>query len=287
MATRRYNTAVALAPTAPAPTELAVQAALPELVLAQPPDVKELMRRYYLEVGTWAGFQVSDDATYVKAAQGFTEVGAYLDSVENMFDKPCGIAHRAWKAMTDLRGMFKNPAELIKSNLAAQQLSWKARKDAERRAEEDRLRREAEDKARRDREAQRRQLEEEQEAERQRQLTLQEELPPWEQEEVPEAAPVTLESIPAIEVAEVRLPSTVPAVAGVASRRLPWAAQVTDFKALVIWIGKQASEGDDRWLSVLLPDMVKLNQMSKEHTTALKEILPGVEAFQGEGLARR
>ncbi len=287
MASRRYNSAVAVSPAAPAPTELAISEAAPAPVMVRPPDAQELLKRYYTEVNTWAGFQVTDNTSYVEAATGYTAVGNYIDNVESQFQEPCAIAHRAWKAMTDLRGMFKAPAELIKSSLAAQQLAFKARKDAERRAEEDRLRRQAEEQARRDREAQRLQLEQEQAAERQRQLAEQEELPPWEQSEVPETAPVALESIPEIEVAPVRLPSMVPSVAGVGTRLKPWAGRCNDFTKLVIWLGKQAEEGDTRFLDVIALNSVRLNQLARDHTTALAEILPGCEAVQEEGLARR
>ncbi len=288
MAIRRSSTAMAVSNnSAPAPTETAVMAATPDLIPVPLPDVKALMRDYYLEVGPWAGFQVTDDASYVKAAQGFTSVGNYLDTVESMFDKPCGIAHRAWTAMTDLRGMFAKPSKAIKDNLSVQQLAWRAKKDQERRAEEDRLRREAQLKADREREAKRLQLEQEQEAERQRLLALQDELPPWEQEEVPESAPVLLESIPEADIPEIRLPSTVPAVMGVSTRLKPWMGRCDDFKALVIALGKRAEEGDTKFLDVICINQVRLNQLSKDHTTALKEILPGCVAVQEEGLARR
>ncbi len=288
MAIRRTSTAVALSNNnAPAPTAVAVMAATPAPALVTAPDAMVFLQQYENQVGKWAGFQVSDDTTYVKAAQGFTEVGAYIDNVENAFEAACSIPYRAWKAMTDLRGMFKNPAELIKSNLASQQIAWRQKKDQERRAEEERLRREAQLKADREREAKRLQLEQEQEAERQRLLAEQDELPPWEQEEVPEATPVLLESIPEADIPEIRLPSTVPAVMGVSTRLKPWMGRCDDFKALVIALGKRAEEGDTKFLDVICINQVRLNQLSKDHTTALQEILPGCVAVQEEGLARR
>jgi len=76
-------------------------------------------------------------------------------------------------------------------------------------------------------------------------------------------------------------------VAGVGTRLKPWMGRCDDFAKLVIWIGKQAAEGDTRFLDVITLNQVRLNQMAKDHTTALQEILPGCRAVQEEGLARR
>jgi len=89
------------------------------------------------------------------------------------------------------------------------------------------------------------------------------------------------------DVPAIRLPSTIPAVMGVSSRLKPWMGRCDDFKALVIWLGKQAEEGDTRFLDCIVLNQVRLNQLAKDHTTALKEILPGCVAVQEEGLARR
>ncbi len=114
---------------------------------------------------------------------------------------------------------------------------------------------------------------------------------PWEEDDAaaePVAIPVAPEPVvlPPVEVAQVRLPSSVPAIMGQSTRKLPWMAKVEDFKAMVIWIGKQAEAGETRWLECLEPASVKLNSMAKEHTTSLGQIIPGVVGYQGETLAR-
>ncbi len=272
-----------------APTESAVLAAIPQPATITAPDAPKFLQKYQAQVAPMGRFQVTDTASDIRCQDAYNVVAGFIADVTAAFKPAKSAAYTAHKAITALEAMFTGPAELVKANLANQHLSWARRCNELRIAEEQRLKREAEAKAEAQREALRRQLQAEADAAHAREVARVADLPPWEQPEadLPAEAPAVLFDFPEPDIPEIRLPSTVPVVAGGPStRNLPWKCQLNDFKAMVIWIGKQCEAGDDRFLECLLPNMVRLNQLSRDHTTALKEIIPGVEAVREQTLAR-
>ncbi len=293
MATRRTSAAAApgfnggAAPSA-APTELTVTQATPPPTTITAPDAPRFLQQYQSRIAPMERFQVIDDSTDLQCQTAFTQVAEFITEVEAAFKPSKSAAHQAHKAITALESMFTGPAERVKENLANQHLGYVRMLNERRMAEERRLQEEQASRARAEAEQRRRQLQEEEDARVAAELQRIAELPPWEQPEE-EALPVAVVvETPHVEVVPIRLPSTVPiAMNGPSTRKLPWAAEVKDFKALVIAIADRCKAGDDRWLDCLEPAQVRLNQLAKDHTTVLGEILPGVVAFQGETLARR
>ncbi len=275
----------AAAPACAAPTEVAVRAATPAETTVKPPNALGFFEKYQARVAPLQAYRVVDNASFVVAGQAYTEVRNYIDEVTAAFKGPKSDSHKAWKGICALEGMFVDPAAGVADNLSNQLLAWKRKLDDERVAEERRLQ-----------EIERRRLQQEadERAELQRkerfaaEIEAAAEVMPWEEVEAEALSVVEPPPEPVVVyVPAVRLPSTVPYIAGGPStRKKPWAGRVTDFKALVIEAARRAERGDDSMLQILQVDAVRLNQLAKDHGLSLGEVYPGTEGYQDEVLAR-
>ncbi len=285
MASARRTTPASAPPSA-APTKELIALSTPQPATITAPDAPQFLQKYQAQVAPMTAFQVVDNESDIICQQAFSRVGDFIAEIEAAFKPAKSAAHKAHKEITALESMFTGPAQLVKDNLSSQHLAWVRRCDEIRRAEERRLQEAQEAQARAEAEERRRQLQAEEDARVAAELQRLAELPPWEQPEE-EPVAVVVAPVPVAEVPVVRLPSTVPvAVGGPSTRFKPWAGRVTDFRILVEFLAKRLEEGDDRWLDVITIDAVRLNQLAKDHTTALCEILPGTEAFREETLKR-
>jgi hypothetical protein len=230
---------------------------------AKVPETQDLQTQK-VEIDSLVTFRVSDDPSYVTAKRHFSAVSDYISAVEGRFKEPKSAAHKVHKFITSMENFFLGSATLVKSNLNTQILSYERKKDEERRAEEARLARLAKEKA--DREAAEALAKYEAEIG---------DLMPWETPEPP--PPTTIAPAPE----PIRLPSTVPVVAGgPTTKNLPWAARITDPVAVLKWILENPA---DRLCYVEFR-MPMFNLKSRELKSDMAAIIPGTEAFQGQTL---
>ncbi len=267
-----------------APTEVAVRAATPAETTVKPPNALGFFEKYQQRVAPLQAYRVVDNATYVVAGQAYAAVRDYIDEVTAAFKGPKSDSHKAWKGICALEGMFVDPAAGVADSLSIQLLAWKRKLDDERVAEERRL--QEIERQRLQREADER-AEQEREARRLAEIDAAAEVMPWDEPVEPVAVELPPVVTISIDVPMVRLPSTVPYIAGGPStRKKPWAGRCVDFRLALIEAAKRAEAGDVSMLQLFAVAEVRLNQLAREHQSALSEVFPGFEAFQEETLAR-
>lgn len=270
-----------------------IVAGAPASVTITTPNADDLEQQSQLAISRATGFCVIDNASYIEAGERFNAVVGFINSVTEAFKEPKALAYNAHRSISALESRLLNPAAIAKDHLATQLFAYRKRLEAARIAEEQRIQREQQALALAIREREQASLDAEV-AYRQKLIDeayakSQDEALPWEQDDLDD--PVTVERVilPEPEIAPVRLPSSVPVQAGgPVVRKKPFAGRIVDFRKLVIEAGKRAEAGDDSLINsgVLQVNVVKLNDLAREHQFLLKDVFPGTEAFQEETLVR-
>ena len=112
------------------------------------PEIKDLQISSGDMLGRAAGLVVSDDASFSLGGEILLEIKRRAKAVDDRFDEPVSLAHKAHKALTALRDSvlspFKQAEMTIKQKLGTYQMEIERKRQAEERAERQRLEAKAE-----------------------------------------------------------------------------------------------------------------------------------------------
>ena len=268
----------------PIQNALIIQA--PDPVVVQAPDMTALAAQYTAEIEPLAKYTINSPGEYIQGTQDWNKAKAFSKAIDNLFAEPCDLAHKAHKALTNLRSQLKAPADAIAKHVGDELMRFDAEEKRKRREEEARLQA-IEDQRRREEQAR---LQAEAEAERQRIIAAnaaaEAAIPDWERDEdteislqpVPE--PVVVELPPA---APVRIASTVPQVLG--GPRIvdkPWSCEITDPVALLKWV---LEDPGTRMIYVEF-NQPALNDKARQLGADLGKVIPGTTGKREQTLKR-
>jgi len=248
----------------------------PEPVTLTPPDLSVIVARYNADIAPLLAFKITDNAQYVAANNLWTKAKDYCADVATLCGPEKKRRHKLHKDWTTLESALLDPGDRVASHMGAEIKRYKD--------EQDRIQREREERERREEAERQRVIQAAAEAERQRIMAEREaakkDLDPW---EIEEEAPLPPVPVP-VAVAPVRMPSSVPVVAGGPRfADTPWKARVTDPVALLKWILEKPEERIEDYIELKMP---KLNRKAAEFGKDLSGVIPGTESFKDQTLKR-
>ena len=260
------------------PTETNTQLVItaPEPVTLTPPDLSAIVARYNTDIAPLLAFRIETNAQYVTANQLWSKAKDYCADVEALCEPEKKRRNKLHKDWTSLEKALLDPGTRVSKHMGDEILRYKQ--------EQDRIQREREERERLA-EVEKRRIEQAAiDAEHARVMAEREaakkDLDPWEvEDETP--APVAVVLPP---VAPVRMPSTVPVVAGgprVADT--PWKARITDPVALLKWVLEKPEERIAEYVEFRMP---RLNTKCGEFGTKISSVIPGVVAEKDQILKR-
>lgn len=274
---------------APLSTELIVQAPTP--ITVQAPDVTELVTRYNAVIlPLWRKYQSTTIATaddYVQWNADWQTFTKFSSEIEALFEAPCKEAYDAHRTLTGMRGYIKSFPDQGAAYIGAELMRFKKDQERLRVLEEQRL--QAAEAERQ--ELERRRLQaiadaERAQAEAARQAALKN-IDPWEVDEetlpvVPE--PVIVELPPP---APVRLPSSVPNIAG-GPRMVdkPWECVIDDPVAVLKWVLEEPDTRISRFVFFNMARPSGFHGKASELGEDISKTIPGTRAVRGTTLKR-
>lgn len=274
----------------PKPVQAALIVQTPDPIIVSAPDTAALILQYEAEILPLSKYAITTPQEYVQGNLDWQKAKAFSTAIDDLFDKPCKLAHAAHKALTSLREQLKAPTVQIAAHVGDQLIKFKAEEDRKRREEEARL--QAAEVARQELERQRLQAiadAERQQAEAARTAALGE-LQPWEVDEDTEAALPVVPDAVVIDLpppAPVRLPSSVPTVLG-GPRMVdkPWECVIDDPVAVLRWVLEKPDERIPLYVEFKYARPTGFHSKATELGEDISRVIPGTRAVRGTSLRK-
>ena len=249
----------------------------PAPVTVKSPDTAALVKTYTEEILPLESYTISNAAEYVQAKRHWETAKNFSVSIETLFKEACETAHKAHKALTNLRSQLKAPADNIVDKIGKEILRFEAEENRKRAEEERRLAQIAREKW----EAEQAAIRAEQQRIEAERITALAAIPAWEREEETEAELLPILPPPP---PPVRLESTIPQVVG-GPRTVdkPWEAKVTDPVALLTWVLEKPEDRIPVYIEFRMP---ALHSKAREFGKDISRVIPGVTAERNQTLKR-